>query len=151
MGNANLHAAFPEIIRKSGGPKTMRKSQTLAGLAQTPVAIAYFYKVKWGFQDEFIELFKKNHYPILEAQLKSGRLLSIEMYTPRFHGDGRGDWTFMTVLGYKNWQTIADNRESTKLVKQLYPDQRLFKREEQRRFELLEAHWDMPLRPVAAK
>jgi hypothetical protein len=129
----------------------MRKSQALAGLAQTPVAIAYFYKVKWGFQDEFIELFKKNHYPILEAQLKSGRLLSIEMYTPRFHGDGRGDWTFMTVLGYKNWQTIADNRESTKLVKELYPDQRLFKREEQRRFELLEAHWDMPLRPVAAK
>lgn len=123
----------------------------MAGPAETSVAVAYYYKVKWGFQDEFIELFKRNHYPILEAQLKSGRLLRIEMYTPRFHGDGRGDWSFMTVLTYKNWQTIADGRESTKLIKQLYPDQRLFKKEEQRRFELLEAHWDTPLRPVAAK
>jgi hypothetical protein len=129
----------------------MRKSQRLANPVQMPVAIAYFYKVKWGFQEEFIDLFKRNHYPILEAQLKSGRLLSIDMYTPRFHGDGRGDWTFMTILTYKNWQTIADSRESTKLVKQLYSDQRLFKREEQRRFELLEAHWDTPLRSVAAK
>jgi hypothetical protein len=129
----------------------MRKPRALAGPTQTPVAIAYFYKVKWGFQDEFIELFKRNHYPILEAQLKSGRLLSIEMYTPRFHGDGRGDWTFLTVLTYKNWQVVSDNRESTRLVKQLYPDQRLFKRDEQRRFELLEAHWDTPLRPVEVK
>jgi hypothetical protein len=138
-------------MKNSGGSFTMRKSQASDNLAQTPVAIAYFYKAKWGFQDEFIELFKRNHYPILEAQLKSGRLLSIDMFTPRFHGDGRGDWTFMTILTYKNWQTIADSRESTRLVKQLYPDQRLFKREEQRRFEILEAHWDTPLKPLAAK
>jgi hypothetical protein len=129
----------------------MKKSQALAGPAGTPVAVAYYYKVKWGFQDEFLELFKKNHYPILEAQLKSGRLVKIEAYTPRFHGDGRGDWTFMTVLTYKNWQVIADNREGAKLVKQLYPDQRLFKKEEQRRFELVEAHWDTPLRPVPVR
>ena len=129
----------------------MRKSQTLNNPATTPVSVAYYYKVKWGYQDEFIELFRKNHYPILEAQLKSGRLLRIEMYTPRFHGDGRGDWTFMTVLTYKNWQVIADNRESAKLIKQMYPDQRLFKREEQRRFELLDAHWDTPLRPISVK
>ena len=129
----------------------MRKSQAMTDSTGTPVAIAYFYKVKWGFQDEFIELFKKNHYPVLAAQLKSGRLLAIEMYTPRFHGDGRGDWSFMTVLTFKNWQKIADSRESTKLIKKLYPDQRLFKKEEQRRFELLEAHWDTPLKPIVAK
>ena len=126
----------------------MKKSQVVANPADTPVVVAYYYKVKWGFQDEFLALFKKNHYPILEAQLKSGRLLKIEAYTPRFHGDGRGDWTFMTVLTYKNWRVIAEHRESAKLIKQLYPNQRLFKKEEQRRFELVEAHWDSPLRPV---
>jgi hypothetical protein len=129
----------------------MKKSKASANPTSAPVAVAYYYKVKWGFQDEFLELFKKNHYPILEAQIKAGRLLGIEMYTPRFHGDGRGDWTFLTVLTFRNWQVIADNREGAKLIKQLYPDQRLFKREEQRRFELLEAHWDTPLKPVPLK
>ena len=23
----------------------------------------YFYRVKWGHQDEFVDLFQKNHYP----------------------------------------------------------------------------------------
>ena len=27
----------------------------------------------------------------------------------------------------------------------LYPDQAAFKKEEQRRFEILDAHWDVPL------
>ena len=55
------------------------------------VTVAYFYKVKWGYQDEFLELFRRNHYPVLEAQVKGGRLLRVEAYTPRFHGDGRSD------------------------------------------------------------
>jgi len=31
------------------------------------------------------------------------------------------------------------------IVKRLYPDQATFKKEEQRRFEILDAHWDVPL------
>jgi len=30
----------------------------------------------------------------------------------------------------------------------LYPDQETFKKEEQRRFEILLAHWDVPVSPV---
>ncbi|MEP7338875.1 MAG: hypothetical protein ABI977_14165, partial [Acidobacteriota bacterium] len=35
--------------------------------------------------------------------------------------------------------------EEEQIVKKLYPDQATFKREEQRRFEILIAHWDVPL------
>jgi len=28
------------------------------------------------------------------------------------------------------------------MIKQLYPDQETYKKEEQRRFEILDAHWD---------
>ena len=31
------------------------------------------------------------------------------------------------------------------IVKRLYPDQATFQKEEQRRFEILDAHWDVPL------
>ena len=36
----------------------------------------YFYRVKWGFQDEFVDLFQKNHYPVLRAQMKTGRIVA---------------------------------------------------------------------------
>jgi hypothetical protein len=31
------------------------------------------------------------------------------------------------------------------VAQKLYPDQAKFRKEEQRRFELLDAHWDVPL------
>jgi hypothetical protein len=35
------------------------------------------------------------------------------------------------------------------VIKQLFPDQETFRKEEQRRFEILQAHWDVPLVPVS--
>ena len=34
------------------------------------------------------------------------------------------------------------------IIKRLFPDQARFQKEEQRRFELLDAHWDVPLNDV---
>jgi hypothetical protein len=114
-----------------------------------PVIAAYYYKTKWGYQDEFLALFRKNHYPILMAQIKSGRLLKFEAYEPRFHGDGRSDWTFLTIITFKNWQAFGDNSGQAELIEQMYSDQETYKREERRRFEILEAHWDVPLKPAS--
>jgi len=33
-------------------------------------------------------------------------------------------------------------------IRQMYPDQDTFKKEEQRRFEILDAHWDLPVTPI---
>ena len=113
---------------------------------EEPVSVAYFYTVQWGFQDEFLELFRRNHYPVLKAQLDSGRLLDIQTYTPRFHGDGRSDWTFLVILTFRSWQAMDEGSGEREIIERLYPDQEKFRREEQRRFELLLAHWDVPLR-----
>lgn len=118
---------------------------------EEPVTVAYFYKVKWGYQNEFLELYKRNHYPVLEAMVKSGRLVEVQTWTPRFHGDGRSDWTFMSVLVFTSWEAMADNSEEQKIIKDLFPDEERFQREEQRRFEILEAHWDVPLREAPMK
>jgi len=34
------------------------------------------------------------------------------------------------------------------LIRQLFPDQESYRREEQRRFEILQAHWDLPIKPL---
>jgi len=38
-------------------------AQSAAG-TDKPFVIEYYYKTKWGHADEFITLFRKNHYPV---------------------------------------------------------------------------------------
>ena len=35
------------------------------GTADQPYTMEYYYKVQWGHQQEFLQLFLKNHYPLL--------------------------------------------------------------------------------------
>jgi len=113
-----------------------------------PRTVAYYYKVRWGFQEEFEKLFMKNHYPILASQVKSGRLSGVDVYKPTFHGDGHADWTFLVVIRFASWAALGAPSEEEALSRKLFPDQDAFKKEERRRFEILEAHWDVPLTPV---
>jgi hypothetical protein len=105
----------------------------------------YFYKVKWGFQDEFVELFKKNHLPVLKAQQEAGRMTAVRTFVPTYHGDGRADWTFAVAITFRDTAAMMGPSGEDAIVKRLYPDQATFKKEEQRRFEILDAHWDVPL------
>ena len=41
-------------------------AQTTAVSADKPFVVEYYYKTKWGHADEFLKLFKKNHYPVLK-------------------------------------------------------------------------------------
>jgi hypothetical protein len=117
-----------------------------AAAAPTEARTWYFYTVKWGSQDEFLDLFQRNHYPVLKARMEAGYYSSIRTYTPRYHGDGRSDWTFAVELVERQGATNVPSE--AEIVQKLYPDQAKFRREEQRRFELLVAHWDVPLTAV---
>ena len=112
--------------------------------ASHPQTIAYYYVIAWGHVDEFIELFERNHWPILREQLAAGRFTDVRAYVPRFHGDGRDDWNFLVTITYRNWAAIQDHSDA-EIAARLYPDQKTFAAEEARRFSLLEAHWDVPL------
>ena len=35
---------------------------------EKPFVVEYYYKAKWGHADEFIRLFKKNHYPHMQTE-----------------------------------------------------------------------------------
>lgn len=122
--------------------------------AQAPVAqtalraertVWYFYRVKWGFQDEFVGLFQRNHYPVLKEEMKTGRIKDVRTYVPTYHGDGRADWTFAVVITYRDTAAMTGPSGDDAIVRRLYPDSTKFAKEEQRRFEILDAHWDVPL------
>jgi len=113
-----------------------------------PYVIEYYYKAKWGHADEFLTLFKKNHYPVLKKEMELGRMLKVTMAAPRYHATEDGRWDFRVTIVFKNAAIANDNFDSGALIKQLFPDQDTYKREEQRRFEILESHSDVPIKDV---
>ncbi len=123
----------------------------LPGTGQTtqpgdePFAAEYYYKAKWGYADEFIRLFKKNHFPVLQKQVESGRILKVTAVKPRYHATEDGRWDYRVTIVFKNAAVANDSSGEEAIMKRLYPDQETFRREEQRRFEILLAHWDVPI------
>jgi hypothetical protein len=119
------------------------------GAADQPYTMEYYYKVQWGHQQEFLQLFLKNHYPLLNKIVESGRMLSVKIETPANHMTEDARWDYRVTIRFKN-STVATtaNPAEEALIKQLWPDQETYKREEQRRFETLLAHWDLPVSEV---
>ncbi len=113
-----------------------------------PYTIEYYYKAKWGHAEEFLTLFKKNHYPVLKKEIELGRMLKVSMTVPRYHTTEDGRWDYRVTIVFKNAAIANDNFDSSAVIKQLYPDQETYKKEEQRRFEILDAHWDLPIKDV---
>jgi hypothetical protein len=116
-----------------------------------PFVVEYYYKVAWGHQAEFWKLFKKNHLPILKKEMELGRILSISAAKPIDHGTEDGRWDYRVTITWKDIQTTDDDFDSAALAKQLYPDQATFEKEEDRRFEILLAHWDLPMESIDLK
>jgi hypothetical protein len=117
--------------------------------ADQPYSMEYYYKAQWGHQQEFLQLFLKNHYPLLKKGVESGRMISVRIETPANHMAEDARWDYRVTITYKN-STVATtaNPEEESLIKQLWPDQETYKREEQRRFEILLAHWDLPVTDI---
>ena len=109
----------------------------------------YYYKVQWGHQQEFLNLFLKNHYPLLQNQIESGRMLSVKIETPANHMTEDSRWDYRVTITFKN-SAIATtaNPGEDEALKKLFPDQATYQREEQRRFEILLAHWDIPVTDI---
>jgi len=112
-----------------------------------PFVVEYYYKVKWGHQEEFLSLFRKNHWPLLKKQMDTGRIVLLDVVKARYHEPEAVRWDYRVTIGYKD-SAASLTGDSKELIKQLYPDQATFKQEEQRRFQILDAHWDLPIAPV---
>ena len=113
-----------------------------------PFVVEYYYKAKWGYADEFLQLFKKNHYPLLKKQVEMGRMLKVWMDQPRYHTTEDGRWDYRVTIVFKNSTVANEPFDEDAMKKQLWPDQAAYAKEEQRRFEILAGHWDVPIKNV---
>ena len=128
------------------------RARPLRSRLTSPTPWSIITKRPWGHQQEFLQLFLKNHYPLLKKIAESGRILSVRIETPSNHMTEDARWDYRVTIRYKN-STVATtaNPDEDRLIKQLWPDQETYKREELRRFEILAAHWDLPVTDITPK
>jgi hypothetical protein len=141
-------AAFALVIALAGVSHA-RSQQTAASPALSTTEKAYLvewvYKVKWGYADEFWQLFKKYQIATLNREKELGYVTSYTVYRPGLHAGEDSRWEYRIVITYKN---ISSSGHGSEVEKQLFPDQATMKREENRRWELTEAHYDLPIHTI---
>ena len=79
-----LLATFGRPLLAQGAPPQVSPDQ--------PYTMEYYYKVQWGRQQEFLQLFLKNHYPLLQKNVESGRMISVRLETPANHMTEESRW-----------------------------------------------------------
>lgn len=107
--------------------------------------VEYYYKIQWGHADEWLALFRKNHLPLLKALTEQGRITELEIAKPRYHATEDSRWDYRVTITWKNFAATNDPAAEQAIIRKLFPDQETFKREERRRFEIIQAHWDLPV------
>jgi hypothetical protein len=110
--------------------------------------IENYYKVKWGFAEEFVNLWKVNHYPLLKKAMEKGDIISVEANKPVLHSGEDTRWDFKVALVFKNVEAAFDPEVTTPYKKQLYPNLDKLAKDEQHRFELLISHWDVMIEKI---
>ena len=110
-----------------------------------------YYKVKWGYAEEFIALWKANHYPLLKKAKDKGDIISIDAEKPKLHSGEDTRWDFKVTITFRNSALAFDPNLTTPYKAALYPDSAKLERDEHHRFELLIAHWDVMVDHIELK
>jgi len=127
----------------------LKAQQNQASPAKEYFTVENYYKVKWGFADEFINLWKTNHYPLLKKAIEKGDIISVTASKPKLHSGEDTRWDFRVAIVFKNAIMAFDDNLTTPYKKELYPDQDALVKAEQHRFELLIAHWDVEVANIS--
>lgn len=124
--------------------------------AQAPaggVTVEYYYKIKWGSAGEFMDLYAKNHQPVLDEMKRLGFITAVRTEEPFTHMAGGHRWDLRVTITFRDAESAvgssgAYDKAAEAVIKRLYPDEAAHRAAETKRFALLEEHWDVIVTPV---
>jgi hypothetical protein len=120
-------------------------AQTPTGYSGGPVTAAAFYRIAAGRQDEWLALYKKYHYPIMQYEIKQGLVKSETMYKRGVH-ELSPNWDFVAVIVYRDLDAEVEvEKERAQVMKTVFPDKTDFEAGDRKRWELTTEHWDEKL------
>jgi hypothetical protein len=120
-------------------------AQTPTGYSGGTVTAAAFYHIAAGRQDEWLALYKKYHYPIMQYEIKQGLVKSETMYKRGIH-ELSPAWDFVAVIVYRDLDAEVEvEKERAQVMKTVFPDKADFEAGDRKRWELTTEHWDEKL------
>lgn len=140
-GKVWLLAGVAGIVLAAGGRLAWAQKQP----SDPPYIVEWVYRVKWGHQEEFWQIFQKYQIATLNKEKELGAVLKYEVFRPGLHTSEDQRWDYRIVIYYKN---VGSSSQGGAVERQLFPDRATLKREENRRWELTEVHWDLPIRQI---
>jgi len=119
--------------------------------ADSVVPMAVYYKVPPGKRTEWLTLYKKYHFPVMQQFVKDGLIKSVKIYQRRFRAEAPA-WDYEVVLLWRDWNAIEEGHvKEPGVIRKMYPDMSDYERADQRRFELQTDVWIDILEEVAAQ
>ena len=107
--------------------------------------VEWVYRVRYGFIDEWWDLFRKYQIPVLDREKSLGYILDYRIYHPQFHTDEASRWDYRVEITYRD---VDGSKHEDEITQTLFPDSATRKRDENRRWELTTNHWDLPIYQV---
>jgi hypothetical protein len=121
------------------------RAQTPTGYSGGPVTSAAYYRIAPGHIDEWLALYKKYHYPIMQYEIKQGLVKSETMYKRGVH-ELTPAWDFFVVIVYRDLDAeVQVEKERAQVMKTVFPDKAEFEAGDKKRWELTTEHWDEKL------
>jgi hypothetical protein len=117
--------------------------------AAGPVVDSY-YKIAPGKADEWLELYRTQHLPILKERQKKGEIVTITIYRPTLH-QGAPAWDYKVTLVWHDFAAFGDRAAQEAIERRLYTDWEKHQQAERRRWEITAHHWDDLMVPVPSE
>lgn len=109
--------------------------------AGSPVTMAVYYRVPPGKRLEWLALYRKYHYAVMQQFVNDGLIKSIKIYQRRFRAESPA-WDYEVVLVWRDWAAIDEGHvKEPPLIRKMYPDMADYEKNDQRRFELQTDVW----------
>ena len=110
--------------------------------AGKPVVSVSFYKLPPGRQDEWLALYKKYHYPIMQWEKEHGQVISETVYTRAAHHITPAWDIAIVIISPPADQKKKPEKTRPELIRSLFPDLDDYVKGEKARWALTLEHWD---------
>lgn len=105
---------------------TQAQEASAAAESKEPFIIEHSCKIKWGHFDEFLDLYKKNHGPLLQDAKKAGDILEVSAVKPVRHASEDKRWGLRVRVVWRSADTYHAPFDTEPVLTPLFPDRETF-------------------------
>jgi hypothetical protein len=133
--------AFALSISFWGATTAFAQASNGAGAGKPTMEVS-FYKLPPGRQDEWLALYKKWHFPIMQYEKAHGQVISETVYTRAMHHQNPAWDICIIIVAPPPEKRPKPEMTRAQLIRHVYPDLDEYVKGERARWAMTLEHWD---------